>query len=157
MAGVVVNIEDADDVLNARVLEDVAGPAMARAQDDSAEAVLGAVRPRARRHRKSGEMERRLSIRARGDGFARQTQVHAGGKVAHLVIGGTAPHLIRARGHALAIGDPPRAFAASVHHPGTHPDPFFAAGVADATGDVSNALDDAGGTIVRELARRLEG
>jgi hypothetical protein len=138
-----------------RNLSEPAADVLAGAERQIGEAVADNVRARARRHRKSGQMERRISVRVSGTGIRQEVRVHAGGKVAHLVIGGTRPHRIVAPGRPIPFGG--RQFAQSVRHPGTRPDPFFAAGMADSTADIATALDDAGADLVRGLARRIEG
>jgi hypothetical protein len=110
-----------------RVVGRLAGDVLAGAERQIGDDVLEAVRSRARRHRKSGQMERRIRLKVTGDGADQVVRIHAGGKVAHLVIGGTRPHRIVAPARPIPLGG--RSFAQSVRHPGTRPDPFFAAAV----------------------------
>ncbi|HET7031110.1 MAG TPA: hypothetical protein VFI34_11410 [Candidatus Limnocylindrales bacterium] len=141
--------------LEGREFGELAGDSLAGAERQIVDDVAERVRGRARRHRKSGQMERRIRVKVSGEGEAQTAQVHAGGKVAHLIAGGTRAHAIVAKAKPLPWG--PRSFAESVHHPRTRPDPFFAAAVDDSTPDIAAALDDAGADLVRQLATRLEG
>ena len=124
--------------------------------DDTLEAigetVLEHVRTARRRHRVTGKGERLVSLKSTGSGVARRIRVHAGGRVAHLLTGGTAPHRIRPlHRKALQLGLAGRPFAAVVAHPGTRADPFVARGVAAAMGEIDQ-LAAAG---ARELATQL--
>ena len=126
-----------------------------RELDDAAEAgaehVRDAVARRAGRHRASGRMARQVKVIARADGLA----VHASGRVAHLITGGTAPHTIRSHGRALELrsaGGGLRGFAEVVHHPGTRADPFVARGLEDALPDVDRELEHAGDRILLSLS-----
>ncbi len=152
-------MSDVEDLSGAaavlRNLGDPAGDALAGAGRQIGGAIADNVRARARRHRRSGVMERRISVKVSGTGIRQEVRVHAGGKVAHLVIGGTRPHRIVAPGRPIPLEG--RRFAQSVRHPGTRADPFVALGVADSTADIAAGLEDAGGVLVRDLARRIEG
>lgn len=142
--------------LEARAIVDVTAPAMAAAQLEAGIAIHAEVRRRAARHSRSGYMARRVTMHVDGRGFRQTVDIHAGGKVAHLVIGGTDAHAIRAHGRALPLipfGTSPIGFARSVRHPGTRPDPFVAAGVAASSSEVQRALAGAGASIVKTLAR----
>lgn len=127
-----------------------------RSVDELAELTLAAVRVRRARHRVTGKGERLVGIRATGSGSHRVARVHAAGRVAHLITGGTRAHAIRPhRADALRIRGAARGFAAAVHHPGTRADPFVAEGIADARGDAHRVVDDAARAIVRDLGDEL--
>lgn len=128
------------------------GPVAASTIDDIATVVQANVRAARRRHRVTGKGERLVSVHATGQGKNRVARVHAGGRVAHLLTGGTAPHVIRPlSGRAIPLAGRPGSFAAAVHHPGTRPDPFVAAGVAASQGEIRAIADAA----VDELAHDL--
>lgn len=133
-----------------------AGTVVAPALEASGVAVQQAVRARARRHRKTGKLERFVSLRTTGSGLATEVRVHAGGRVAPIIAGGSRPHDITpVRSRALAMG--PRGgsvigFAAAVHHPGTSADPFVTAGIAASRHEISQNVKAAGDRLVRELA-----
>jgi len=124
--------------------------------DDMAGAVLANVRRRRGRHRVTGKGERLVTVKATGSGDGRVARVHAGGRIAHLIIGGTRAHPIRPiRARALAFVGPARGFAASVRHPGTRPDPFVARGVDDSRAEVATITDTAGDELAAELAHDI--
>lgn len=137
------------------------GPTLEAAVDDTAEAVADAVRGRARRHHVTGKLERFVRVIPENDGEHRRDIVHASGRVAHLITGGTRRHRIRARrGRALeleAAGGSLLAFAASVDHPGTAADPFVAEGIADASNDITRTADLAAARLADNLASDIGG
>lgn len=150
----------AADALEPRALRrtegKVIGPAIAR----TAETVQRHVRAAARRHRRTGKLERFVSVTGGGQGLDTELRVHAGGRVAHLIVGGTAPHEISAiRSRALPIAGPSGSvsFAGAVRHPGTRPDSFVARGVAAAEHDVRQITDKAARDVAHELAQRMTG
>lgn len=129
-----------------RILEDTV--------DAEGAAVQVAVRARARRHTATGRMVRQVELEASGSGSTRRATVHAFGRVAHLITGGTAPHLIRPlRDDAIRMPGVGRGFAAAVRHPGTRPDPFFDQGVDDADAE----LDQINARAADRLADALAG
>lgn len=126
--------------------------------DDMAGAVLVNVRRRRARHHVTGKGERMITVRASGSGAHREARVHAGGKVARILVGGSRAHVIRpAAGHALRMTGPARGFAAAVRHPGTRPDPFVAEGVDDSRARIDTITDQAGAELVAELAHEIGG
>jgi hypothetical protein len=149
----------AADALEPRAFEKVAGRHIEHAVDSSGTAVQEHVRRAASSHRKTGKLEKFVKRTSSGRGLEATVDVHASGRVAHLITGGTAPHEIapvaaRAIAMATASGDL-TGFAGSVHHPGARADPFVARGVADAAGDVARLVDAAGTAIVRDLVRSM--
>lgn len=143
--------------------DQAAGDVVAPTLRTAGSTVQRAVRAAARSHRKTGALEANVATTVSGRGLATTVRVHAGGPVAHLITGGTAPHEISpTRGQALAMTAPggaggPIGFASSVRHPGTRPDPFVARGVDAARGDVDQLIDQAAATLARELAHAMEG
>lgn len=132
-------------------VDDVADPVV----DGIGDTVLEHVRQARRRHHRTGKGERFVTLQAKGAGVHRVVRVHAGGRVAHLLTGGTRPHTIRARTHALPIaphGGQAVAFAASVRHPGTKADPFVARGVAAASADIDRLAAAGADELARDLA-----
>lgn len=139
-----------------RTVGDVVDPALHKA----ATAVQQGVRAAARRHRRTGKLERFVSVTGDGKGLETELRVHAGGRVAHLITGGTGPHVISAvRSRALPIAGVGGAvgFAATVHHPGTRADPFVARGVASSEREISQITDRAADELAHDVARRLTG
>lgn len=138
--------------------DDIAGRELEDAERKIGAAVADKVRVAARRHRRTGKMERFVTVKATGKGADARVTVHAGGAVAHLIAGGVRPHTIRPiRAHALRI-QAGRRFAAVVRHRGVRPDPFFAEGVDDARRDVdtitANAADAIAGGLATAIDRR---
>lgn len=153
-----VDTSDVDRAVAA--LADVDGlldPVAAETVGDMAEATRDAVRAEARRHSVTGELVDRVEIRDRHlAGSASRATVRAGGIVAPRIIGGTAPHVIRVRrARALNFGGSPAAFAASVRHPGTSPDPFVARGVRRA--DLDGLTDTAAASAAHRIAEAVDG
>jgi len=148
----VLELEATLDDVTAAAVDDAAAIALDRTGD----AVLDAVRARARRHRRTGELERRLTLTAHGSGAHRVVEVEAAGDHARFVASGVRPHEIAAApGHALPIGA--FGFASSVHHPGSDPDPFVAEGVADARGELATINDRAIASVADTVAARVGG
>ena len=123
------------------------------ALDDLGADAEASVRARAARHRRTGAMESRIErIRHGAD-----VTIHAGGRSAALIVGGTWPHeLVPVRARALAIvsrvGGPVERFAGRAHHPGTTPDPFVAEALDDAIDTTDRTLERAGDQLTHELA-----
>lgn len=141
-----------------RHLDPVIGTVAAATTLDMGRAAEARIRARARRHRRTGGMDRRLRLTTTGHGIGQRVTVHAGGKVAHLIVGGTRRHRITAHGRPLPIGGAGvRRFAESVQHPGTRPDPFVARGYADARGEIRSELAGAAQDLARAAARAVEG
>lgn len=145
--------------LEPRALERVAGPHIKHAIDRSGSVIRDQVRSAARRHRRTGRLEGQITAKSTGTGFGAEATVHAGGPVAHLIVGGTAPHEIspvRSRAIAMTrVGGELVGFAGAVHHPGTRADPFVARGVAAAERDVARIVNAAGDAITADLAHHM--
>lgn len=139
-------------------LDDIAAAELEVTERKLGEAIAAKVRIRARRHRRTGRMERYITVKAEGRGLATRVTVHAGGSVAHLIAGGVRPHTIRPlRSQALAIrrGGAVRGFAEVVKHRGVRPDPFFADGVEDAGHEIDQLTAQAADAIAGELATSI--
>jgi hypothetical protein len=128
----------------------------------AANAVRRTVRAAARPHRKTGRMSQRISVKVQGAGLDTTARVHAGG-VAAIIVRGSRPHDIApVRSRALAMttngraGGPLVGFATAIHHPGTRPDPFVQQGIEQAQPEVQRIIQEAGDTMRRELAYRIE-
>lgn len=131
-----------------------AGDAAEPLLDEGGQAALDAVRSRAARHRQTGRMSSQIRMERKGDGIRHTVTVRAGGPIAPIVAGGSVAHDIKPiRGRALAMSGPVRQpFAARVRHPGTHADPFVAAGLEDAARDIDQAADVAADRLADRLA-----
>lgn len=129
--------------------------------DDAALVVQREVRAQARRHRRSGRLDRNIRVRQLDAGESPTWSVRAGGMVAPIIVGGSRPHIIEpVRSRALALGGPGGGvvgFAGVVHHPGQRADPFVTRGLAAAEGDVGRLADQTVEAIAAELAETLEG
>jgi hypothetical protein len=108
------------------------------------------------RRRKSGRGERMITLRSSGSGAAETARVHAGGRVAPILAGGSRAHVIRPHAaRALTVPGAARGFAAAVRHPGTRPFPFVAIGLEDTRGDLARITDDAGDELAADIAHRI--
>lgn len=138
----------ADDVLG-RVAADLV-PAVAETVRDAVAAAAPA---------RTGQLRRRVRVvDAHVSGMATTETVAVIGRVAPIIIGGSAPHPIAPRhARALRFAGPPRGFAESVRHPGTRPDPFFARGARAAGSDIDRLTERAADRSVAELAQLVEG
>jgi bacteriophage HK97-gp10 putative tail-component len=144
-----------------RALDEAAAPALEKAERAIGPVVADNVRIAARRHRRTGALERSITVQVRGKGAATQVSVHAGGASAHLVAGGVKRHRIRALpGHALAFerAGSVTSFAAAVEHPGFKAHPFFAEGVEASAAQIdkitAQALDATAGELATRMRRR---
>lgn len=152
------DFEHAARALEAAGFKGAAGPIVETAIRRSTAVIQGNVKAKARRHRKTGRLERNVSVRQTGDGLDFEARVHAGGRVAHLITGGTSPHEIapvRSKAIAMTTGGALVGFAASVRHPGTRPDPFVAAGVDASRRDVQTIVNRSAQELARELTKRM--
>lgn len=135
-----------------------AGAVLEVTTDAEGELVADAVRARARRHTASGRMARQVSAKSSGRGAHRRVTVHAAGRVAHLITGGTRAHPIRPlRADALRMAGVGRGFAEAVRHPGTRADPFVDRGLDDSRPELARLDGLAADKINRELANDVGG
>lgn len=153
----------AAEALEKRGFEALAGRHVAGALKKGGNAVRRNVRAKARPHRKTGRLNSNVRVELDGSGLELEVRIHAGGMVAPMIVGGTAPHEISpVRGRALALHAPGRAggvvgFAAVVSHPGTRADPFFHNGVEASIHEVQDLVGQAAEAMARELVGRMEG
>lgn len=110
-----------------------AGLEIERAMDQSGEIVQRAVKKRAKRHYRTGRLERNIRIMAVGAGWDRIVRVRSGGSVAHLVAGHVRAHKIASKepktpAMPLFVGGKIVGFAEAVQHPATRGDPYFHVG-----------------------------
>lgn len=155
------DLERAGRELRQRRVEPLLGETAAAVMDSSGDVLEANIRRAARPHRATGGMERRIRARGRGEGIRRRVTVRAGGRVAPLVAGGTAPHVIRpVQARALAFVSRTggvAGFAGAVRHPGQAADPFFRRGVARSDSQLHTIRDHAADDLAAELADRIEG
>lgn len=142
-------------------LDDVLDPLAADVVAELADVVQASVRDAARRHRRTGRLERNIRQVERVDaGMASRVTVAATGLAAPIIVGGSAAHVIApARSHALTLygAGPASGFASRVRHPGTAPDPFYSRGLAAARSDLDRVIDRGAQRAADQLARVAEG
>jgi hypothetical protein len=148
---------DADDFTAAaatlRSFADVADGALDGLLDDVGADAEAAVRARAARHHRTGALEGEIRrVRHGAD-----VEIHVGGPIAPIIVGGSAPHVIlpiRSRSLALVsrVGGPVERFAGRVRHPGTDPDPFVAEALDDTLDSIDRTIEHAGDRLIDELA-----
>jgi hypothetical protein len=128
-----------------------------RAMDQCGEIVQRAVRKRAKRHYRTGSLERNVRIVGVGAGWERTVRVHSGGKHAHLVAGRVRAHAIRAREpetkamplfvHGTIIG-----FSEAVQHKATRGDPYFHVGAMNSRLAINAVLKASARRLTKHLA-----
>lgn len=125
---------------------------------DTADA-LEAVRLAASRHHRTGRLERGIQASVTGAGFKAEGTVAATSSDAHFILSGVRAHTIRplaARALALLGGSlGARAFAGSVRHPGSRPDPFVDRGLASARTALDANLDRSAEQLAEDVAARI--
>ena len=119
--------------------------------------VQRAVRKRAKRHYRTGSLERNVRIVAIGAGWERTVRVHSGGKHAHLVAGRVRAHPIASRPpttpamplfvHGTVVG-----FSESVQHPATRGDPYFHVGAMNSRLAINAVLKASAKRLATHLA-----
>lgn len=158
-----VDVSELDTLADglARQLDDVLDPIAGDAVGELADATQDAIRAAARRHRRTGRLDKNIrQVDLRDAGLASSATVAATGMVAPILVGGSRAHRIRplhARALALRGSGPASGFAAGVRHPGTAPDPFFARGIAASQADVGRIIDRGAERAADQLARVAEG
>lgn len=130
-----------------------------RVMDQIGEIVQRAVRKRAKRHYRTGRLEKNVRVKATGEGWSRRVSVHSGGHAAHLVAGGVKPHLMHARDRAmpLYVGGSIVGFSEAVKHPGTKGDPYFHVGRMNSRLAINAVLKASAKKLVKHLADLTEG
>lgn len=128
----------------------------------ASEVIQRAVVKAAKRHRKTGAMERGIRvIVGAGKGFGKTYRVAATGPVAHLVAGPIKAHhetVSRSeKAMPIRVGGRAVAFADVVERKASRGDPFFRRGVGNARLAVHNVLLATGRRVTAHLVEVLEG
>jgi hypothetical protein len=110
-----------------------AGLEIERAMDQCGEIVQRAVRKRAKRHYRTGKLERQIKVQSIGAGWDHTVRVHSGGHAAHLVAGHVRAHMIKSKqpktpAMPLYVGGSIVGFSEAVKHKATRGDPYFHVG-----------------------------
>jgi bacteriophage HK97-gp10 putative tail-component len=139
-----------------------AGLEVERAMRDSAGVVQRAVIKRAKRHRRTGRLERQVKIAETGAGWDLIVRVHSGGRVAHLVAGPTRAHTIAVRSVQSPSMPIYRAgslvgFARSVEHRASRGDPYFHVGAMNSRLAINAILKASGRRLATHLAEMTKG
>lgn len=139
-----------------------AGLEIERAIHDSAEVVHRAVVKRAKRHRRTGLLEKQIKVIQVGAGWDRIARVKSGGRIAHLVAGPVRAHTIKVRSLASPSMPLYRAgtlvgFARSVHHPATRGDPYFHVGAMNSRLAINAILKASARRLATHLAELTKG
>lgn len=137
-----------------------------KAMDQVGEIVQRAVRKRAKRHYRTGSLERNVKVMAIGAGWNRTVRVHSGGHHAHLVAGRVRPHRIprlpRRPRHPHGSDMTPAmplyvqggivGFSQSVEHPGSRGDPYFHVGAMNSRLAINAVLKASARRLTTHLA-----
>lgn len=140
-----------------------AGLEIERAMRDSGAVVQRAVIKRAKRHRRTGLLERQIKVRETGAGWDLIVRVKSGGRIAHLVAGRVRPHAIalrsiRSRAMPMTIGGAVTGFAQSVRrHPGYRGDPYFHVGAVNSRLAINAILNASARRLVTHLDEKMRG
>jgi hypothetical protein len=123
----------------------------------SAEIVQRAVRKRAKRHYRTGRLEKNVRIAETGAGWDFIARVRSGGSVAHLVAANVRPHMIVSDGPKspampLYRGNSITGFAQAVQHPGHRGDPYFHVGAMNSRLAINAVLKASAKKMVAHLA-----
>lgn len=129
-----------------------------RVMDQIAEIVQRAVRKRAKRHYRTGRLEKNVRIKTTGEGWNRKATVHSGGHAAHLVAGGVRAHLMQARDRAMPLYVEGRiiGFSEAVKRPATKGDPYFHVGVQNSRLAINAVLKASAKKLSKHLADLTE-
>lgn len=137
-----------------------------RAVDDAAQRfverlgpdALQAVKMRARRHRRTGDLEAGMRLVQTGAGVDTRARVVADSDHAGVVLRGSVAHIIRARhGRPMPFArGGAQSFAFSVKHPGTKADPILEGALEDLTGPIDAGLSVAGDRLADGLGDELK-
>lgn len=147
-----------------------AGLEIERVIDQSGEIVQRAVRKRAKRHFRTGSLDRNVRVVNVGAGWERISRVHSGGKHAHLVAGRVRAHRIprmprhprHPRGDLtpalpLYMGNSITGFAQMVDHPAGRGDPYFHVGAMNSRLAINAVLKASAKKMVTHLAEIMKG
>lgn len=133
-----------------------------KVMDQCAEIVQRAVRKRAKRHYRTGRLEKNVKIRVTGVGWDRKEIVHSGGSAAHLVAGNVRAHAIashqpRTPAMPLYVGGNVTGFSEVVQHPATKGDPYFHVGVMNSRLAINAVLKASAKRLSKHLAEISKG
>lgn len=149
-----------------------AGLEIERVMDQSGEIVQRAVRKRAKRHYRTGRLERNVKVVAIGAGWDRTVRVRSGGHTAHLVAGHVKAHLIKSPGRRhkfrsfsedptpampFYYGNSIAGFSQAVMHPATRGDPYFHVGAMNSRLAINAVLKASAKKLVVHLADVMKG
>lgn len=132
------------------------------AMNQSGEIVQRAVRKRAKRHYRSGRLDKMITSTGLGAGWHRVVTVKSRGHVAHLVAGNVRAHMIRTRIPAdrtmpLFVRGNIVGYAEAVEHPATRGDPYFHVGAMNSRLAINAVLKATAKRLVKHLADITEG
>jgi hypothetical protein len=127
------------------------------AMDKIGPIVQRAVRKRARRHYRTGRLEKFVNVVGVGAGWERTVRIHSGGSVAHLVAARVRPHREVSRppetpAMPLYVGGSVVAFAQAVQHPGYRGDPYFRVGAMNSRLAINAVLKASAKRLATHLA-----
>ena len=133
-----------------------------RVIQQSGEIVQRAVRKRAKRHYRTGRLERGVIIQAVGAGWDYIVRVHSGGKHAHLVAGNVRAHRIVSRppetpAMPLYVGGSIVGFAQTVEHRAHRGDPYFHVGAMNSRLAINAVLKASAKKLAIHLADVMRG
>lgn len=139
-----------------------AGLEIESAIDKSAAVVQRAVVKRAKRHRRTGRLERQIRIATIGAGWDHTARVKSGGSVAHLIAGGVRAHKIplrsvNSRAMPLYVGSSITGYAQSVEHRAVKGDPYFHVGAVNSRLAINAILNASARRLVTHLSEVLKG
>lgn len=139
------------------LLDVEAGIEIERAMDQSGEIVKRAVIKRAKRHYRSGRLERNVRITAVGAFLERMVRVRSGGTHAHLVAGSVRAHRIASHepktpAMPLYVGNGIIGWAEAVQHPATRGDPYFHVGAMNSRLAINAVLKASAKRLAAQLA-----
>ncbi len=137
-----------------------AGTEIERAIEQCGEIVQRAVRKRAKRHYRTGSLERNVRIAATGAGWDRIVRVKSGGSHARYVVGGVRAHRIVSEGPQspampLHVGGSVIGFAQSVQHKATRGDPYFHVGAMNSRLAINAVLKASAKKLAAHLAVKV--
>jgi bacteriophage HK97-gp10 putative tail-component len=136
-----------------------AGLMIEKAMRDSGQIVKRAVIKRAKRHYRTGRLERGIKVDEAGAGWDLVVRVRSTGGVAHLVAGRVKAHRIvssaktdpKSPAMPLYVGGTIKGFAQAVEHPATKGDPYFHVGAMNSRLAINAVLN----ATARRLAAHL--
>ena len=136
-----------------------------RVIQQSGEIVQRAVRKRAKRHYRTGRLERMVLVKAVGAGWDYIVRVHSGGHHAHLVAGNTKAHTIprlprrdpETKAMPLYVGGSIIGFSQSVQRKAHRGDPYFHVGAMNSRLAINAVLKASAKRLVTHLAEITKG